>query len=528
MSSRKQPPPSIRRRLTRRLTALAAVTCALCAVGMFLGTLAIIDGAIQSQLVATAGRLSLMVEPGRDSASDRRAEPDSTAATPTGSPASPPPYVFRYIPIGTDQWFADSKSGWYFQVWTADGTTLGKSASLGEKSLPVPTREMLDPDSLLPTAEELEITDTTLPNGRSASILHIRWDPMVRPDGVRPAPADDRRITVAVAVENRVTWAFVIPIMAAVLIVLVLVFAVVRAAVAVILRSGLSSITRLSSEVLALDERRTDQRVATEGLPEEIAPLAGSVNSLLERMGNTLDRERVFSANAAHELRTPVAEIRAVADVGRKIVTEQAGRDALESVLSTSLQMEKTLESLLRLARQRRERGRSALIQIDTLVQELLRPHRPRLAERGISVGMDVPKALTVEFEAATFEMLIGNLLSNAAEYTKPGGTMAVVAQVNGGWLTVTVVNWPVDLTARDLQHVFEPFWRKDTTRGDGGHSGLGLPLVRSIAEDAGGTAEASLEPGTGFRVTVMLPTKEAMVDRPSRPSGRGTEDSAP
>lgn len=133
MSSRKQPPPSIRKRLTRRLTALAAVTCALCAVGMFLGTLAIIDGAIQSQLVATAGRLSLMVEPGRDSASDRRAEPDSTAATPTGSPASPPPYVFRYIPIGTDQWFADSKSGWYFQVWTADGTTLGKSASLGRE-----------------------------------------------------------------------------------------------------------------------------------------------------------------------------------------------------------------------------------------------------------------------------------------------------------------------------------------------------------------------------------------------------------
>lgn len=527
MSFRKQTPPSIRRRLTRRLTALAAGTCALCAVGMFFGAFTIIDGGIQAQLVATAGRLSLMVEPREDAASDRRGEADPAAATPGSPPASRPPYVFRYVPFGTDQWFANSKSGWYFQVWTADGTTLGKSASLGEGNLPVPTPELLDPDTLVPPAEEFAITDTTLPNGRGASILHIRWDPMVRPDGVRPAPGDDRRVTVAVAVENRVIWAFLIPVMAAVLIVLVVIFAVVRAAVALILRSGLSSITRLSSEVLALDERRTDQRVASEGLPEEIAPLAGSVNSLLERMGNTLDRERVFSANAAHELRTPVAEIRAVADVGRTIGTEQAGRDALDSILSTSLQMEKTLESLLRLARQRRERGRRALIKIDTLVQDLLRPHRRRLVERGVSVGMDVPPALAVEFEAATFEMLVGNLLSNAAEYTKPGGTMAVQAQVSGGWLTLTVDNWPVDLTASDLEHIFEPFWRKDSTRGDGRHSGLGLPLVRSIAEDAGGTVEASIEPGTGFRVTVRLPTTEAMVDRPSKPRAHGSDDSA-
>jgi two-component system sensor histidine kinase QseC len=220
-----------------------------------------------------------------------------------------------------------------------------------------------------------------------------------------------------------------------------------------------------------------------------------------------LDHERRFAASAAHELRTPIAEIRAIADVARRIGSTDALSTAASDISQVAGQMESVLAALLRLSKRRMELHAESFteIHIAAAVEQALRRHRAGLASRGVVLRVHVPDELRCKTDSASLATILGNLADNAAEYTPDEGAITITARVGHGRLELEFANGPVALTVDEVARMFDPFWRKNSARASGDHAGLGLAIVRAMCESLDGQVRAELTDGR-LRILVTLP----------------------
>jgi len=265
---------------------------------------------------------------------------------------------------------------------------------------------------------------------------------------------------------------------------------------------GLRPLDTLSGKISSIGSEDLTERLPTGNLPAELKPLAAGLNGWLRQLEESFERERRFSSHAAHELRTPLAEIRSIAELG-KLWPEEATPERCAEIVTVTGEMETLLDKLALLARA--DAGRQPVepqdCELGLMVSAVTARFDSMAKERELKIQMSVQDEI-VRTDPVIWTTIFQNLYGNAISHS-PIGSVITVEVGSGG---ISVSNPAPDLTSEELVHLFERFWRKDESRSGYGHSGLGLSVVRASSDLLGGKHSASFpEPGV-LRVEVSFP----------------------
>lgn len=254
-------------------------------------------------------------------------------------------------------------------------------------------------------------------------------------------------------------------------------------------RSGLAPLDRLKEHMRKTDERSPKPLAMAPNCPRELAPVYAELNRLLLRIRSAMERERLFTDAASHELRTPLAELHAVIEVAERWPDSDHPFKALREAKMIGKEMQRMVDALLTMNRARGgdSAGLMDHIPIMPIVQHTLSQLEAAGSTRGIHIEVEFEESATWPALPDAVELIVRNLLDNACEHTPEGGLVRVIlGKSERGHAQLTVENGPVELSPDDIEHLMEPFWRKDTARSDRGHVGLGLSVVDRIATDIG------------------------------------------
>jgi signal transduction histidine kinase len=218
---------------------------------------------------------------------------------------------------------------------------------------------------------------------------------------------------------------------------------------------------------------------------------------------------RDFVANASHELKTPVASIRALAET---LATASSNDPAEVPRFAAQLEREairlsRIVSDLLDLSRLETEEVTGGEGRLDRLVAEEVRRVQHRAEEAGLTIQSRLGQPVLVRLSARDLSLLARNLLENAVQYTRPGGTIEVWVRAEKGTAVLVVRDTGIGIPAREQARIFERFYRVDRARSrETGGTGLGLSIVKHIVENHGGTVRVQSELGQGSTFTVRLP----------------------
>lgn len=395
----------------------------------------------------------------------------------------------------------------YFQLWLADGTVIERSRSLGRRDLP-----RLENLSNVPLYRDLR-----LPDGRPGRLVEIAFVPQPADDDhplsetlhdpVSP-PGQLRSAVLVMARGRERLEALIRSFYLATVGTAALLMAGIALLVHFAVRGGLAPLAEIGRQVQALDAERLDSRVEVQPPVRELLPVVEQLNALLSRLADAFERERRFSSDVAHELRTPVAELRSLAEVGAKWPEDRdAVRAFFEDARSIARQMERTVSVLLALARceggiEPTERNE---IVLPDLLSEVWSALASEAEERAVRLEVDATPVPIVS-DREKLRLILFNLLSNAVAYSPAGSIVVCAARMEDGVLEITVSNPAPHLAPEDLPRLFERFWRKDTARSNGRHAGLGLALARSLAALLGFNLTARLDPQQDLEIRLAGP----------------------
>jgi two-component system OmpR family sensor kinase len=243
------------------------------------------------------------------------------------------------------------------------------------------------------------------------------------------------------------------------------------------------------------------------GLPEEVLPLVHELNLLFERVRLAFEAQRHFVADAAHELRSPLAALKLQAQAFRR-GADEAGRDAalqrLESGIERSIRL---VSQMLVLARAESEApAASEPVDLQQLTRDAVAEVLPHAQERRIDVGLAREHAAQVRGQPDALLVLLRNLLENAVKYAPEGGRVDIGIEPRPGGVALVVEDDGPGIPESERARVFDRFYRTADASGPG--SGLGLAIVRTIAARHGATVELGRsERLGGLRVEVRFPT---------------------
>lgn len=364
----------------------------------------------------------------------------------------------------------------YFQIWLHDGKALpnGRSGSL-PAGMDLARTESL---SRVPS-----FRDMTLPDGRRGRSVQLSFVP--GPD------LADRADEEPAAASHPVDYFFVLVVarsrepldslIASTRLAIVGAGAAAALLAALLVglavASGLRPLRAISAQVRALHAENLGARVSAPGAPSELAPIVHQLNALLARLEASFERERRFAGHVAHELRTPIAELRSLAEVGVRWPEDLAStRRFFTDVHEIAGRMERVVVDLLLLARCHAgvEKAQRRPVRLAPLVRSQAGADR---------VAIDVPEGLVVDSDPLKLSLIVSNLLDNALAYAAPGGAVRCVAEGRDSRFRLEITNPAEPLTEEDMRNLAEPFWRKDRARSPEGHSGLGLSLVTALAQ---------------------------------------------
>jgi two-component system sensor histidine kinase QseC len=406
----------------------------------------------------------------------------------------------------------------YFEIVRADGAVAERSRSLRNLRVRLPRR--LPISSALPP----RFRDLLLPDGRRGRSVQLDFLP--RPEeeedagqerkskgGRAPDSATAPRAVFSVIVARgraaleRQLFRLHLAFLAGGLATLAALVALGHAT----LRAGLRPLAALTRQVEALDARSLARRLASPAGLAELAPVVEQLNALLARLEAAFERERRLSSDLAHELRTPISELRALAEVG--VERQPAGemQEFLTDAREIALQMEGVVARLLLLARLEGgiERPAASDIDLGAAAGEAWRRLAYQARRREMSLACEIPPGVVLRADPEMLSTILSNLLANAIAYGTAGGpircrawSMAGTAGA-AGRTTLEIENRTELLEVADVAHLFERFWRKDAARSSGSHAGLGLALARALAEAM--ELEIGAELGAGGRFVVRL-----------------------
>ena len=284
----------------------------------------------------------------------------------------------------------------------------------------------------------------------------------------------------------------------------------------------LQPVDGIVDEVEAIsDGRSLHRRLVEPKTGDELARLSATLNAMLVRLERSFTTLRRFTADASHELKTPLTVLRS--GVERAITHPSTPPEVLEVLEETLIEvnrMTEMVDSLLMLARADEGRAPLHLEQVDLgeLLEEIAETANLLGEQAGVHVEMKMPVAKTVlAADTTRIHQLLMNLLTNATKYTPKGGNVWIETETAIGNVIVTVRDTGIGIAPGDLPHVFDRFWRADGARSRTGErpgAGLGLAICKWIAEAHGGSIEAQSRPGRGTTFIVRLPMESVEIQK--------------
>jgi two-component system sensor histidine kinase QseC len=254
-----------------------------------------------------------------------------------------------------------------------------------------------------------------------------------------------------------------------------------------VLSRELFPLNQLADQAARISADSLASRFPTEALPGELTPISSRLNDLLGRLQQSFERERSFSADLAHELRTPIAELRSMAELALKWPEAREAQTDRE-VLAIALQMQRIVNLLLALLRS--EQGQLAVVRenvaLGPLVESVWQPLAKKAASKQLDVARNIRDSDRIETDPVLLRSILSNIMDNAVEYSPPGGIVRIAAGVGSGRFTLQLTNTVEHLLPDDVPKIFDRFWRKDAARSNNEHSGLGLSLSRAFAQVLG------------------------------------------
>jgi two-component system heavy metal sensor histidine kinase CusS len=281
----------------------------------------------------------------------------------------------------------------------------------------------------------------------------------------------------------------------------------------VIARRGLRPLDRMAATAGRIGSATLNERLDLLGMPAELSDLAATFNAMLDRLEESFQRLARFSADIAHELRTPVNNLRGEAEValGRPRSPEEY-REVLGSNLEECGRLARLIDSLLFLARAESPEAQITREPLD-LRRELdaVRTYYDAAAaEAGVELTVQAQAGLVADLDRGLFQRAVGNLVANALAHTPRGGQAFLRAFCHNGEAVIEVEDTGGGIAPEHLPHVWDRFYRADAARSTAaGRVGLGLALVKSIVALHRGSVAIDSDVGRGTRIRLNFPTKK-------------------
>jgi signal transduction histidine kinase len=290
---------------------------------------------------------------------------------------------------------------------------------------------------------------------------------------------------------------------------------------------ALRPLKRITATAKRVSQDNLDERIGLEGPRDELKELADTFDGMLERLSGAFASQRRFVANASHELRTPLSVIRTEVDVTLADPDATTGelRAMAETVHDATVATERLIQALLTLART--EAGVTRRDAAD--LADAARIAVAQIASEASAAHLDLRETLApapVEGDRRLLERLVANLVENAVRHNRPGGMVEVRTSSDARRSVVEVRNDGDVVPPGAVDSLLQPFQRLDRgARGDG--AGLGLSIVRSVAEAHGGEVTLQARPSGGLVVKVSLPASERAIPDKDMTSGDYADDRA-
>ena len=281
-------------------------------------------------------------------------------------------------------------------------------------------------------------------------------------------------------------------------------------------KKTLTPLQKLTNEVSQIQAQNLSTQLAVPNSKDEIAQLTSSFNEMLARLDNAFSTQKQFSANAAHELRTPLAVLQTNLEVFEKkqepeiieyrrlftMIKEQTAR--LSQLVGTLLDMT-NLKSV----------PRTDQVTLEELVDEVFCDLDPVAEKAGISIHFNDSASQDSHTDVTGSYVLlyraVYNLVENAIKYNRPHGSVSVSVKQEKGQAMVLVTDTGIGISPENQKKIFDPFFRVDKSRSRAmGGAGLGLALVDSIAKEHGGTVNVLESSETGSTIALMLPVENS------------------
>jgi len=381
----------------------------------------------------------------------------------------------------------------YYQLWLDDGRVLGRSPSLGDRDLPRAPGGANQP------------RDLRLPDGRPGRAVQARL-PLRAEDttaGDRVAGAANG-VTVVVARATETVAATLAALRRWLAALALVTLAAGSAVILAALARALRPVRDYAAALAALDDRSLERAPAA-ALPPELAPISEKLNQSLARLAESFARERRFTADVAHELRTPLAALRAILDLAQARPRDaDAYRAAVVEAAAVAREMHRLVDDLLMMARldARQVPVRAEPVPLSEIVQDCWRPLEARAGERGLRFRNDLDGQLVMRTDPERLRLIVRNLLANAADHTAAGGAIAARGVTGAGTTALEIWDSGPSIPTELLPRIFDRFVRADPSRTSG-HAGIGLALVKGTCDllDLTVTARNLPDGGVSFRV---------------------------
>jgi|GEM_PF-880951 len=386
-----------------------------------------------------------------------------------------------------------------------DGTSLFQTEGLEGARMPEPPAEFMEP----------KYSSLTLADGSRWRAITVRFRPAVDPDIELEIDVEQPHYDLVVNVlspsesVDRITRNLIIGFVISGLLLAVGAALIVRGTIAV----GLRPLNSIATATRGIDTGDLSRRFETSGLPDEIVPLTRRLNDLLDRIDAGFRRERRFTSDVAHELRTPIASLKVLAELGSKLDpdanTDEDFREYFRDATELAVRLEKLVTTLLGMVRSEAGQLNATLVPVDLarLLGQVIDAAAPAAGQRQLQWAREWAEPAMVTSDPALLRAVLENVVDNTVSYAPSGSGITARISGEGEALVVAVENPAPGMTAEEAASVFEPFWRRDASRSDSSHSGLGLSLVRAYAVQLGIDVRAELAGEGRFRLTLRIPT---------------------
>ena len=419
----------------------------------------------------------------------------------------------------TDVLRADDVDSVYFQISGPDGAHLD-----GDRDLPRPRRTGPDADERSPSGTVVFRNDSIHGTPVRVAYSWVNLDPLrPRPAGAAPSLA---LVQVAETLDKRAHLAN--EIIKGVILPQFIILPVILALVWFALSRGLSPLAELQERIRARAQDDLSP-IDPRQVPEEISPLVGSFNDMLERLGQTVEMQKRFIADAAHQMKTPLAGMRMQSELALRQVDPGEIHRSLEQLAKSSESATRLVNQLLALARaENQPHAGLAFEDIDLaqLARATVQDWVQASFAHGIDLGYESPESpespdmpahetLHIAGNALMLRELLSNLIDNALRYTPQGGSVTVRVRRDGEHALLEVEDTGPGIAPSERANVFERFYRILGSNVQG--SGLGLAIVREIAQQHGAEIDifnntrshSPKYPGSLFRLTFPPPVHE-------------------